>query len=115
MPPQFDQASATDILCIEIIHACDKVRACCLCDFLDIFLFNAFDSKDFRFCQEMLGYVLNSELAENYICPGGSDPVNHIMNDLLFLVKIVLEFAWSIDLYLGFEFLLAEFNWPRDK
>src|SRR3989304_2241603 len=99
MPPQIDQSSASDILYIEIIHACNEVRTCCLCDFLDIFLFNAFDSEDFRFCQEMLGYVLNPELAENYICPRGSDPVDYIMNDFLFLVKIVLEFAWSIDLY----------------
>ncbi|MPM66313.1 hypothetical protein SDC9_113220 [bioreactor metagenome] len=87
----FNEFGKSKVFGGDLIKVGNELAASCPCEFFHVALLNSADSENACFCKVVLGKVLNTFLAEDYVCTAVDNLLDNLLEHLLFLVKEGLE------------------------
>ncbi|MPN31172.1 hypothetical protein SDC9_178646 [bioreactor metagenome] len=107
----FNKTCIAKVGLIDFVQIGNDSSACGSGEFVHVALLYSAHCKNACLCKVVLGKVVNTLLAEYYICAGIDHFVYNILEHCFFLVKEKLHLVRGGDLYFGFGFCLFEFDW----
>ncbi|VVB66755.1 Uncharacterised protein [Candidatus Gugararchaeum adminiculabundum] len=108
-------ACEPELLLVQIIQRSGYACACCSCQFFHVALLHSSDCNDFLGAKIMLRHVIDSLLAEDDICTGLFDFLDHVLEHFFLLSEERLHLVRARDFNLGIDFRLLDFERGIDQ